>query len=94
MRTVVRLEQLARRCEEIFQFEVAGSLQRHAEALGVPAPPPQDVLREASRPRADVAEVQELALAVLRQGFLQNERGLSHHLFTEGLCARRNLLLL
>lgn len=72
-RTIIRLKQLARCCKEIFQFEVTGSFQRHAEALGVPASLPQYVLWKASRPCADVPEVQKLALAVLCQSFLHNE---------------------
>lgn len=70
MQTVVGLEQLAGGGEEVLQLEVAGSLQRHAEAFGVPAPLPQDVLGEASGPRAHVAEVEELAHAVLGDGDL------------------------
>lgn len=79
--TIVRLEKLTRRCIEIFQFEVTGSFQRHAKPLGMPTPLPEYVLWKASRTCTDVAEVQKLALAVLCQRFLHNERGLSHHLF-------------
>lgn len=68
--TVVGLKQLAGRGEEVLQLEVAGSLQRHAEALGVPTPLPQDVLRKASGPRAHVAKVEEFAHVLLRHGGL------------------------
>ena len=47
--TVVGLKQLAGRGVEVLQLEVAGSFEGHAEALGVPAPLPQDVLGEAAR---------------------------------------------
>lgn len=72
--TIVRLKQLARSRIEILQLEVARSFQRHSKTLGVPASLPQDVLGKASRPRADVTEVQQLAFTVLRQGSLHNER--------------------
>lgn len=76
VQTIVGLKQLAGGCEEVLQLEVAGSLQRHAEALGVPAPLPQDVLGKASGPRAHVAEVEELAHAVLRHGDLHSTQRL------------------
>lgn len=73
-RTVIRLKQLARRRVEVLQFEITRPSQRHPEAFSVPPFPPQDVLWEAARPRADVAKVQKLALSVLHQGFLHDAR--------------------
>lgn len=84
--TIIRLKQLARCCIKIFQFEVTGSFQCHAKPLGMPTPPPQNVLWKASRPSTDVPEVQKLAIAVLCQRFLHNDRGSFHHLFNMGLC--------
>lgn len=85
--TIIRLEELTRRCVEIFQFEVTGSFQRHAKSLCMPTPFPQNVLRKASRSCTDVAEIQKLSFPVLCQGFLQ-KRNLPHHLLIQGcVCA-------
>jgi len=68
VRTVVWLKQFAGCGVEVLQLEVAGALQRHAEALGVPAPLPQHVLREAAGAGAHVTEVQQLPVMLPRQG--------------------------
>ena len=82
--TVVRLKQLAGRSVEVLQLEVAGSFEGHAEALGVPAPLPEDVLGEAARPGAHVRKVQQLALALSRLGLLY--RGNPHVVSGRFLC--------
>ena len=73
-RTVVGLKQLAGRGVEVLQLEVTGPLQRHAEALGVPAALPQHVLREAARARAHVGEVQQLSVVLPRQRPLRTDQ--------------------
>ena len=76
MRTVVRLKQLAGRGVEVLQLEVTGALQRQAEALGMPAPLPQHVLREAPGARAHVSEVQQLPVVLPRQRPLRRDHTL------------------
>lgn len=73
--TIVRLKQLAGRGVEILQFEVARPLQRHPEAFGVPASPPQDVLGKSAGPGAHVAEVQKLVAIVVGQRLLRQTGG-------------------
>ena len=54
------LEKLAVGRVEVVQLEVVFPAQGEPEALGLPPPPPQNVLAEASRPGADVGKVQKL----------------------------------